>query len=73
MAQKGYDHARANGDILLGYFQEWLGSDPLVASAGLDRLTHKAHLVVITDASFRAHGPRSPRKDVLTESTSLPQ
>jgi len=55
--------------------EEWpdLFGEPLLASAGLDRLTHQAHLIVITGASFRAHGPRSPRKEVLTKSTSLPQ
>lgn len=55
--------------------EEWpeLFGEPLLASAGLDRLTHKAHLVVITGASFRAHGPRSPQKEVLTEPTALPQ
>lgn len=39
--------------------EEWpdLFGNPLLASAGLDRLTHKAHIVVITGTSFRAHGP----------------
>ena len=39
---------------------EWpdLFGDPLLASAGLDRLAHKAHVVVITGRSFRAQGPR---------------
>jgi hypothetical protein len=32
-----------------------LSLDNALASAGLDRLTHKAHVVVITGASFRAH------------------
>jgi len=37
--------------------EEWpdLFGDPLLASAGLDRLTHRAHIVVITGASFRTH------------------
>ncbi len=37
---------------------EWpaLFGDALLASAGLDRLTHRAHVVVITGTSFRAHG-----------------
>jgi DNA replication protein DnaC len=36
---------------------EWpdLFGDPLLASAGLDRLNHDAAVVVITGASFRAH------------------
>ena len=52
--------------------EEWpkLFGEPLLASAGLDCLTHKAHLVVITGASFRAHGPHSPQKEVLTEPTA---
>jgi DNA replication protein DnaC len=41
--------------------EEWpdLFGNPLLASAGLDRLTHKAHTVVITGTSFRVHGPDS--------------
>lgn len=37
---------------------EWpaLFGDALLASAGLDRLTHRAQVVVITGTSFRAHG-----------------
>jgi DNA replication protein DnaC len=52
--------------------EEWpdLFGNPLLASAGLDRLTHKAHVVVITGASFRAHGPGYPEKEVLSESTA---
>lgn len=50
--------------------KEWpeLFGNPLLASAGLDRLTHKVDVVVITGSSFRPHGPgprakvkRSPR------------
>jgi DNA replication protein DnaC len=39
---------------------EWpqLFGDPLLASAGLDRLFHNAHALVITGASFRARGRR---------------
>jgi DNA replication protein DnaC len=42
--------------------EEWpdLFGSPLLASAGLDRLTHQAHMVVITGASFRAQGPCDP-------------
>jgi DNA replication protein DnaC len=63
------------GSILLTSnraLEEWsdLFGAPLLASAGLDRLTHKAHVVVITGASFRAHGPGYPRKEELTESTA---
>jgi DNA replication protein DnaC len=37
--------------------EEWpdLFGSPLLASAGLDRLSHRAHIVVITGSSFRAH------------------
>ncbi len=40
--------------------EEWpdLFGSPLLASAGLDRLTHQARMLVITGASFRARGPR---------------
>lgn len=39
---------------------EWpeLFGNPLLASAGLDRLAHHAETVVITGSSFRAHGQR---------------
>jgi DNA replication protein DnaC len=48
--------------------EEWpdVFGEPLLAAAGLDRLTHQAQIVVITGTSFRAHGPR---KEVATEST----
>jgi DNA replication protein DnaC len=51
--------------------EEWpdLFRDPLLASAGLDRLTHGASVVVITGASFRAHRPRSTEKEVHIESS----
>jgi DNA replication protein DnaC len=37
---------------------EWLDlfGNPLLASAGLDRLAHHAEIVVITGRSFRAQG-----------------
>jgi DNA replication protein DnaC len=46
--------------------EEWpdLFGEPLLAAAGLDRLTHQAQIVVITGTSFRAHGPR---KEVAIE------
>ena len=39
---------------------EWpdLFGDPLLASAGLDRLTHRAHIIAITRASFRPQAPK---------------
>jgi DNA replication protein DnaC len=48
--------------------EEWpdLFGEPLLAAAGLDRLTHQAQVVVITGTSFRAHGPK---KEVATGST----
>ena len=54
--------------------EEWpdLFGAPLLASAGLDRLTHKAQLVVITGASFRAHGSYSLHKEVPTEPEDQP-
>jgi DNA replication protein DnaC len=46
--------------------EEWpdVFGEPLLAAAGLDRLTHQAQIVVITGTSFRAHGPR---KEVVIE------
>jgi len=48
--------------------EEWadLFGEPLLAAAGLDRLTHQAQVVVITGTSFRAQGPK---KEVAVEST----
>ncbi len=45
---------------------EWpdLFGDPLLASAGLDRLAHKAHVLVITGASFGAQGRRRLEEEV---------
>lgn len=50
---------------------EWpdLFCDPLLASAGLDRLAHKAHVVVITGVSYRAQGRRRIDEEVHIEST----
>ena len=63
------------GSILLTSnraLEEWpeLFSDPLLASAGLDRLTHRAQMVIITGSSYRAHGPRGPETEVSIASTS---
>jgi DNA replication protein DnaC len=51
--------------------EEWpdLFGSPLLASAGLDRLAHRAHTIVITGTSFRAHGTQDPGKEVSIEST----
>ena len=55
--------------------KEWpdLFGAPLLASAGLDRLTLRAHVVVITGASFRAHGPHRTEKEVPVDSTDHSQ
>jgi DNA replication protein DnaC len=39
---------------------EWAAwfADPLLASAGLDRLSHRAHVLVLTGASYRAKGQK---------------
>jgi DNA replication protein DnaC len=49
--------------------EEWpdLFGNPLLASAGLDRLTHGAHIVIITGASFRAHGTPPAGKEALPD------
>ncbi len=48
--------------------EEWpdLFGEPLLAAAGLDRLTHRAQAVVITGTSFRAQGSE---KEVAIESS----
>jgi DNA replication protein DnaC len=50
---------------------EWpdLFCDPLLASAGLDRLAHKAHVLVITGTSFRAQGRRRIEEEVQIDNT----
>lgn len=61
-AQDMYDIIAARyecGSILLTSNRapaEWAAwfADPLLASAGLDRLSHRAHVIVITGASYRA-------------------
>jgi hypothetical protein len=65
------------GSILLTSnraLEEWpdLFGAPLLASAGLDRLTHRAHVVVITDASFRSQGPHSAEEKVHIEPSEQP-
>jgi len=49
--------------------EEWadLFGEPLLAAAGLDRLTHRAQIVVITGKSFRARGPN---QEVAIEPTT---
>ena len=51
--------------------EEWpdLFGEPLLASAGLDRLTHRASVVVITGASFRTRETHSWEKEVSIEPT----
>lgn len=52
--------------------EEWpdLFGDPLLASAGLDRLTHQAPIVVITGSSFRTHRSYQPQKEVQIQLSS---
>ena len=46
---------------------EWpeLFGDPLLASAGLDRLLHHAEVMVITGSSFRAQGRQQLEQEVF--------
>ncbi len=44
--------------------------DPLLASAGLDRLAHRAEVLVITGDSFRAQGRRRLEQEVLLQPTT---
>jgi len=52
--------------------EEWpdLFGEPLLASAGLDRLTHQAHIVVITGASFRTRGRSTTQQEVSIKHTT---
>ena len=49
---------------------EWpeLFGDPLLASAGLDRLAHRAEVIVIDGDSFRANDRRKLEKEVMAKS-----
>jgi hypothetical protein len=44
-------------------------ANPLLASAGLDRLTHRAHMIVTTGTSFRAHASTQPQEKVPIDTT----
>ena len=44
-------------------------ADPLLASAGLDRLAHNAHVVVITGPSYRARGRQQLEQEVTLSTT----
>lgn len=48
---------------------EWpdLFRDPLLASAGLDRLLHRAEVIIIRGDSFRAQGRKRLEQEVLLE------
>ena len=48
---------------------EWpeLLGDPLLASAGLDRLAHRAEILIITGSSFRAQGRQRLEREVFSE------
>lgn len=48
---------------------EWpdLFGDPLLASAGMDRLTHHAEVLIITGSSFRAQGRHRLLQEVPIE------
>jgi DNA replication protein DnaC len=54
--------------------EEWpeLFAEPLLASAGLDRLTHGASVVIITGPSFRAHGAHRVHQEVPIETVEQP-
>ncbi len=41
-------------------------ANPLLASAGLDRLAHRAHVILITGASYRARGRRQLEEVALS-------
>jgi len=47
-------------------------ADPLPASAGLDRLAHNAHVLIITGPSFRARGRQQLEQEVILSATPAP-
>jgi DNA replication protein DnaC len=51
---------------------EWpdLFRDPLLASAGLDRLMYRAEVIVIRGTSFRAQGRQRLEQEVLSDTTT---
>ena len=64
------------GSILLtsnrapGEWASWF-ADPLLASAGLDRLAHNAYVLVITGPSYRTRGREQLEKEVTLATTTL--
>ncbi len=54
---------------------EWASwfADPLLASAGLDRLAHNAHVLVITGPSYRTRGREQLEKEVTLAPTLPPK
>jgi DNA replication protein DnaC len=62
------------GSILLTSYRapaEWpdLFGDPLLASAGLDRLAHRAEVLIFTGVSYRAQGRQRLEQEVPREPT----
>lgn len=53
-----------SGDPRKGHYE--IFGDPLLASAGLDRLTHRAEVVIIQGTSFRAQGRQRLEEGVLS-------
>ena len=51
-----------------GEWASWF-ADPLLASAGLDRLAHNAHVLVITGPSYRTRGREQLEKEVTLATT----
>ena len=45
-------------------------TDPLLASAGLDRLMHRAEAIIIRGSSFRAKGRQQLEQEVLSSKQS---
>lgn len=52
---------------------EWANwfADPLLASAGLDRLAHNAYVLIITGPSFRARGRQQLEQEVSLSATPV--
>ncbi len=68
---QGFVRFRENDHLVSRQWPDLFGAS-LLASAGLDRLTHRAHIVVITGTSFRAQRPCCLEEEVHIEPSDQP-
>ena len=60
--------ARPPASAVVAMPPEWATwiADPLLASAGLDRLSHRAHVVIINGPSYRSRGRLETKAELAT-------